>query len=110
MYGSPTASPGAGWTRAVRSRHSGFGQRPISGKDWSGRSPGTSRCDAAPRLGAAQQRLQIGVEIVMVHLVFSVERLVHRADPRREVERFAHRPTKPPLELVQGDAADRQGR
>src|SRR5713226_4090670 len=106
MCVSPMANPGAGWTRAARSRPLGFGQRPISGKDWSGRSPGTSQRDTTRRLYTARERRQVGVEILMLHPISGVERLVHRTDARGEMERFTHRATESPLEVVQGDAAD----
>jgi hypothetical protein len=43
----------------------------------------------------------------MLHPVSGVERLVHRTDASGESERFTHRPTESPLEVVQGDLADR---
>src|SRR2546422_6367782 len=66
MYGSPTASPGAGWTRAVRSRHSGFGQRPISGKDWSGnRSLPETRMRSEEHTSELQSRLHLVCRLLL---------------------------------------------
>ena len=46
----------------------------------------------------------------MLDPIPGVERLVHRTDARGEGERFTHRPTESPLEVVQGNAAYGQGR
>ena len=46
----------------------------------------------------------------MLNPVSGVECLVQGTDARGEVERLAHRPTESPLEVVQGNAADGQGR
>jgi hypothetical protein len=43
----------------------------------------------------------------MLHPISGVEREVHRTDARGELERFTHDPTESPLEVVQGNLADR---